>query len=44
MIWVCDICYSEMEETQEGKNRKRIHCPNCGSEWYVDNNDEYINE
>jgi len=42
--WVCDNCYGPMEETQEGKNRKHIYCPNCGTEWYVDDDDEYINE
>ena len=44
MTWVCDKCYGKMEETYEGNNRKRIYCPNCGEEWFVDNNDEYINE
>ena len=44
MTWVCDQCYSEMEEIEEDENRKRIYCPNCGTEWYVDGNDQYINE
>ncbi|MDY4413687.1 MAG: hypothetical protein SPE43_04870, partial [Ruminococcus sp.] len=21
-----------------------VYCPNCGTEWYVDDNDEYIND
>ena len=43
MTWVCDKCYGEMEVEEQG-NRKRVYCPNCGTEWYVDENDEYINE
>ena len=42
MTWVCDNCYGEMEVTHEGPNR--VYCPNCGTEWYVDDDDEYINE
>lgn len=42
--WVCDQCYSLMGEIEESEDRKRIHCPVCGTEWYVDGNDEYINE
>ena len=41
MTWVCDQCYSAMEEIED---QKRIHCPNCGTEWYVDGDDQYINE
>lgn len=33
-----------MEATHVGRNRNRIYCPNCGTEWFVDNDDEYINE
>lgn len=44
MTWVCDNCYSAMEETQEGRNRKKISCPTCGTYWYVDKDDEYIND
>ena len=33
-----------MEATHEGKNRNRIYCPNCGTEWYVDDDGEYIND
>lgn len=44
MTWVCDNCYSEMEVTHEAENRNRVYCPNCGTEWYVDDEDEYINE
>lgn len=42
--WVCDECYSAMEVTKEGPNRNLVHCPNCGNEWYVDDDDEYIND
>ena len=42
--WVCDNCYSPMEVTPVGKNRNLVHCPNCGTEWYVDDEDEYIND
>lgn len=44
MTWVCDNCYGAMEVTHEGYNRNRVYCPNCGTEWYVDDDDEYINE
>lgn len=44
MKWICDKCYSEMEVTHEGPDRNKVHCPNCDTEWYVDDNDEYINE
>lgn len=43
-VWVCDNCYSAMEVTHEGPNRNRIYCPECGTEWYVDDEDEYIND
>jgi hypothetical protein len=33
-----------MEETRAGRNRKRISCPTCGTYWYVDNQNEYIND
>ena len=36
MTWVCDQCYSAMEEIEESDNRKRIHCPNCGTELEFD--------
>ena len=44
MTWVCDQCYSAMEEIEESEDRKRIHCPKCGTEWYVAGDDQYINE
>lgn len=44
MAWICDYCYSEMEEMKAGRNRKKISCPNCGTYWYVDNDNEYIND
>ena len=44
MTWVCDKCYGEMEYEHEEKNYNRVHCPRCGETWYVDDNDEYINE
>lgn len=44
MTWVCDNCYSAMEETKESRNRKKISCPTCGTYWYVDKDDEYIND
>ncbi len=43
MVWVCGKCYSQMNVTREGKNRNRICCLNCGTEWYVDDNSEYLN-
>lgn len=43
MTWVCDNCYSEMEATHLADDVNLIHCPNCGEEWYVDDDDEYIN-
>lgn len=44
MTWVCDQCHSAMEVHEESSDRKRIYCPVCGTEWYVDADDEYINE
>lgn len=44
MTWVCDNCYGAMEVTREKRNRNRVYCPNCGTEWYVDDEDEYIND
>ena len=44
MTWVCDYCYSGMEVTKEGRNRYRVECPNCGTTWYVDDDDEMIND
>lgn len=44
MTWVCDNCYSAMEVVNEGFNRNRVYCPQCGTEWYVDDDDEYIND
>lgn len=41
---MCDVCYSEMNVTSEGYNRNRVECPNCGTCWYVDDEDEYIND
>lgn len=44
MTWVCNHCYSAMDETREGRNRNKVSCPNCGTYWYVDDDDEYIND
>ena len=44
MSWICDNCYSVMEETKEGSNRYRIECPKCGTYWYVDKDGEMIND
>ena len=44
MAWVCDCCYSEMDVTKEGRNRYRIKCPDCGRYWFVDKDDEMIND
>lgn len=44
MKWMCEKCLVEMEVEREGKNRNRVHCPACDEIWYVDDNDEYINE
>ena len=44
MSWICDQCYSEMEVTHEGYNRNKVECPSCGTYWYIDDNDEYIND
>ena len=44
MTWVCDHCDSAMEELEENEDWKRIHCPNCGTERYVDGDNQYINE
>lgn len=42
MTQVCDQCYSTMGLIEESEDRKWIHCPNCGTEWYVDGDDQYI--
>lgn len=44
MTWVCDNCYGEMKVTHMEEDRNLVYCPNCGTEWYVDDEDEYINE
>lgn len=44
MTWVCDYCYSAMNETYAGRNRRRVECPNCGTYWYVDRHGEMIND
>ena len=44
MAWVCDNCYSEMNVTREGKNRNKIECPICGTYWYVDDDDQFLND
>ena len=43
MTWICDICHCEMEVTNEGENRNYVYCSNCGAEWYVDDDGNYIN-
>lgn len=40
--WNCDKCYSDMEVTQVGMNRYLVHCPDCGTEWYVDEDGELL--
>ena len=40
--WNCDKCYSDMEVTRVGRNRYLVHCPNCGTEWYVDEDGELL--
>ena len=42
--WNCDKCYSDMEVTRVGKNRYLVHCPNCGTEWYVDEDGELLDD
>lgn len=42
--WICDKCFSEMKVEKEDTNRNRVYCPVCGNEWYIDDEDEYINE
>ena len=44
MAWVCDCCFGKMEVSRAGRNRKKVYCDRCGTYWYVDNNDEYIND
>ena len=44
MKWVCDNCYGIMEVVHEDVNCNRVYCQNCGTEWYVDDDDEYIND
>lgn len=44
MTWVCNCCYSEMDVTKEEYNRYRVECPNCGTYWFVDKEDEMIND
>lgn len=44
MTWVCNNCYSAMDVTKEGPNRYRVECPNCGTYWFVDKDDEMIND
>ena len=42
--WVCDYCYSVMEEIKVERNRYKVECPNCGTLWYVDKDGEMIND
>ena len=44
MTWVCDICGGLMEVTHEEENRNKVKCTECGTYWYVDDEDEYIND
>lgn len=44
MDWVCDHCYHVMEVTEETRNRFLVTCPNCGTYWYVDKDDEILND
>ena len=44
MKWICEDCYNEMEYSHEGQNRNLVHCPNCGNEYYVDDNDDLIDD
>jgi len=44
MVWICDNCYSEMNESMECRNRYRIECPKCGAYWFVDEDNEMIND
>ena len=44
MTWVCDNCYSEMNVSKENYNRYRVECPNCGTYWFIDKDDEMIND
>jgi hypothetical protein len=42
--WVCDNCFNPMEVEEIKRNYNRVHCPVCFTEWYVDDQGEYINE
>lgn len=42
--WVCENCKSVMELTHVGRNKNRVHCPNCGNTYYVKDNSDYIGE
>jgi len=44
MIWVCDVCYEKMEVEEGSMDRKRVYCQHCENEFYVDDDDECINE
>ena len=44
MTWVCDYCYGAMDVTKESRNRYRIECPTCGTYWFVDEENEMIND
>lgn len=44
MTWVCDECYSAMEVTRVDRKTRVVHCPECGNEWLIDNEDEIIND
>lgn len=44
MTWVCDHCFGAMDVTEEEKNRYRVECPNCGTYWFVDEDNEMIND
>ena len=44
MKWVCEECQSIMEVTREDDEKRLVHCPNCGNEYYIDNDDEVIED
>ena len=44
MKWVCDECYSIMNETEKNENLYLVHCPECGNEYYVDSDDQLVVE
>ena len=42
--WICDNGCGLCNKTREDRNRYKIECPSCGAYWFVDKDDECLND